>query len=327
MGSKALIDRKGLDALLQALRGRGYRVVGPTLRDRAIVYDDIAGVADLPAGWTDHQDGGTYRLARRDDAALFGYAATPQAWKRFLHPPTASLVAGHAARRRLYRYGAGADPAKAGADRRALLRPARDRDPGPGAARRRLCRPRLPGATRRHLRRRGQLRHGGRHLLLRVDADGAAGRRRLRSCTDRTDRRRAASLSGRGRVGGRSSAARRCPHQPGERGGRGGSRCGRRPYRGADGPPDAGERRGAGPAEAQPRSPALGRCRRALPDLRQLHDGVPDLLLHHGRGCDRRSTAPRASGCSAGIPALRWISPTCTAAACDRRRGRAIASG
>ena len=35
------------------------------------------------------------------------------------------------------------------------------------------------------------------------------------------------------------------------------------------------------------RAPALGRGRRALPDLRQLHDGLPDLLLHDGRGHDR----------------------------------------
>ena len=35
-----------------------------------------------------------------------------------------------------------------------------------------------------------------------------------------------------------------------------------------------------GAALPQPRAPALGRRRRPLPDLRQLHDGLPDLLLH-----------------------------------------------
>ena len=93
-GGKALIDRSGLDALLQALARRGYRVLGPTIRDRAIVYDEIAGAADLPQGWSDRQDGGTYRLEPRDDGALFGYASTPQSWKRFLHPPPLTLWRG-----------------------------------------------------------------------------------------------------------------------------------------------------------------------------------------------------------------------------------------
>lgn len=87
VGAKAVIGRVGVGALIDALAGRGWRVLGPTVRDGAIVYDDIAGLEDLPAGWTDRQEAGRYRLERRDDAALFGYAVGPQSWKRFLHPP------------------------------------------------------------------------------------------------------------------------------------------------------------------------------------------------------------------------------------------------
>jgi ferredoxin len=82
-------DRFG--ALLAALQRRGYRTVGPTVRDGAIVYDEIATVADLPAGWTDEQDGGTYRLKRRSDGALFGYAVGPHSWKKYLFPPLLRL--------------------------------------------------------------------------------------------------------------------------------------------------------------------------------------------------------------------------------------------
>ncbi|WP_163648781.1 4Fe-4S dicluster domain-containing protein [Modicisalibacter sp. 'Wilcox'] len=81
----------GLQALLDALRARGYRVIGPTLRDQAIVYDDIHTLDDLPAGWTDEQEAGHYRLTRRRDDALFGYAVGPHSWKRFLHPPVQRL--------------------------------------------------------------------------------------------------------------------------------------------------------------------------------------------------------------------------------------------
>jgi ferredoxin len=87
----ATIERSGLDELFAALRRRGFETIGPTVRDGAIVYDAIEGSDDLPAGWTDEQDGGHYRLRRRDDEALFGYAVGPQSWKRFLHPPELTL--------------------------------------------------------------------------------------------------------------------------------------------------------------------------------------------------------------------------------------------
>lgn len=88
---QSVLTVAGVEALFAALRDRGYRVVGPTVRDQAIVYDDIATVDDLPRGWTDEQDGGHYRLNRRDDDALFGYVVGPHSWKRFLHPPRQRL--------------------------------------------------------------------------------------------------------------------------------------------------------------------------------------------------------------------------------------------
>ena len=86
-----VIERDSLDELFEALRRRGYTTVGPTLSQGAIVYDEITSTRDLPAGWTDEQDGGTYRLRRRDDDALFGYAVGPRSWKHFLHPPVIKL--------------------------------------------------------------------------------------------------------------------------------------------------------------------------------------------------------------------------------------------
>ena len=135
------IERDAFDGLLAAIAGRGYEVIGPTVRDGAIVYDSVATSDDLPIGWTDEQDGGTYRLRRRDDEALFGYAVGPQSWKRLLHPPEVRLW-------RAARDADGAIEIEDDADdaaglrvrRRALLRAARDRDPGPGDDRRRLPR-------------------------------------------------------------------------------------------------------------------------------------------------------------------------------------------
>jgi sulfhydrogenase subunit beta (sulfur reductase) len=89
------VDRSGLDTLLQVLQRHGYQTLGPTLRDGAIVYDEIRSTADLPAGWADEQDGGHYRLKKREDGAFFGYTVGPQSWKRFLHVPVQTLWRAH----------------------------------------------------------------------------------------------------------------------------------------------------------------------------------------------------------------------------------------
>ncbi len=86
-GSSArVLSREAFPRLLEAIRAAGYRIVGPTIRDGAIVYGEIARVEDLPIGWTDRQEAGTYRLERRHDAALFGYNVGPHSWKKYLFP-------------------------------------------------------------------------------------------------------------------------------------------------------------------------------------------------------------------------------------------------
>lgn len=87
-----ILARSDLSALLDALAADGFEVVGPTIRNEAIVYAPIEGEGDLPVGWTDVQEAATYRLVRRDDDAVFGYNVGPTAWKRFLRPPRQTLV-------------------------------------------------------------------------------------------------------------------------------------------------------------------------------------------------------------------------------------------
>lgn len=87
MTSTAVVSVDGLDQLFDELRSRGYVVIGPTPRDGAIVLDEVHSWRDLPAGLTDEQDAGQYRLRRRDDEALLGFSNGPQSWKRLLFPP------------------------------------------------------------------------------------------------------------------------------------------------------------------------------------------------------------------------------------------------
>jgi len=86
-----VIERSDFDEVFRALARHGYTIVGPTVRDHAIVYDEIRATEDLPVGWTDEQDGGHYRLRRRDDEALFGYAVGPHSWKQYQLPPEVNL--------------------------------------------------------------------------------------------------------------------------------------------------------------------------------------------------------------------------------------------
>lgn len=91
MSEYVVLGREQLQGLLGELKRREYQIIGPTLRDRAIVYEELSSADDLPVGWTDEQNGGSYRLKKRGDQACFGYTVGPHSWKRFLHPPAVRL--------------------------------------------------------------------------------------------------------------------------------------------------------------------------------------------------------------------------------------------
>ena len=88
----AVLDPGALGSLLQLLVERAYRVIAPAIRDSAIAYQPIDSLDDLPAGHTAVQEPGSFRLAERPDAALFGYPPGPLSLKNFLHPPQVNLM-------------------------------------------------------------------------------------------------------------------------------------------------------------------------------------------------------------------------------------------
>jgi ferredoxin len=82
-----IIERTYLENLFDLLKVRGYDIFGPVVRDGVILYDQIDHAADMPIGWQDRQEKGTYRLVKAEDPTVFAYAAGPHSWKKFLHPP------------------------------------------------------------------------------------------------------------------------------------------------------------------------------------------------------------------------------------------------
>ena len=264
-----------------ARRAADTRVIGPTVRDGAIVYDELESAADA-AGRLDGRPGrrqlparaprrrGALRLRRRADLV----EALPV-------PAAGSPVAGDAGRRRARGRGGAARPSarsRSSASRRASSprSPIQDRV----LARRPLRRPRLRGAPRGRLPRRGQLPRARRHLLLRLDGhrpDVAATATTSSSPSSSSGGHRFLVEAGSERGDGDPRGARR------RRGDRRGPARGRRRRRST--PParmgrqlDTDDIRDL--LRDEPRAPALGRGRRALPDLRQLHARLPDLLLH-----------------------------------------------
>lgn len=91
VGEQVVLETRDLDQLINVLKSRSYRVIGPTVSEGGIVYEEIANSSALPIGWTDEQEAGKYRLLKREDAAIFAFNSGPQSWKKYLHPASLRL--------------------------------------------------------------------------------------------------------------------------------------------------------------------------------------------------------------------------------------------
>jgi len=89
--TSAVLDRNGLDALVKTLGAQGRTVIGPTVRDGAVVLAEVASADQLPFGWGTEVEAGRYRLVPRADGAAFAHTTGPQSWKAFLHPEREKL--------------------------------------------------------------------------------------------------------------------------------------------------------------------------------------------------------------------------------------------
>lgn len=82
----------GLQAILDRLRERGYRVVGPTVAESAIVMADIERAEELPVGLVDDQERATYRLHSIDNGAYFDHVVGPHSLKNVLFPSRVTVL-------------------------------------------------------------------------------------------------------------------------------------------------------------------------------------------------------------------------------------------
>lgn len=92
LGSARVLDAADLESLFAVLRHRGLRILGPTVRDGAVVLAELHGARDLPYGVRDTQAPGKYRLRPSDEGTYFGFAVGSQSFKQHLFPARQRLV-------------------------------------------------------------------------------------------------------------------------------------------------------------------------------------------------------------------------------------------
>ncbi len=81
------LPRDSFDLLIQALRTDEREVIGPQLRDGALMLGEIRSGADLPAGVGVRNEPGRATIVERDDQRLFDAPPGPSSWKRWTFPP------------------------------------------------------------------------------------------------------------------------------------------------------------------------------------------------------------------------------------------------
>ena len=55
ISANVVVPKLSLQKVFDNLRVSGFSLIGPTVREGAVVLDEIAGVEDLPLGWTAEQ--------------------------------------------------------------------------------------------------------------------------------------------------------------------------------------------------------------------------------------------------------------------------------
>jgi ferredoxin len=92
LGCLVRIDKPAFQALIDRLGQQGYRVIGPTVRESAIVYADLNSIEQLPIGYLDEQEGGKYRLVQTGSNQYFAHVVGPHSLKNYLFPAHTTLL-------------------------------------------------------------------------------------------------------------------------------------------------------------------------------------------------------------------------------------------
>ncbi|MBU2712305.1 4Fe-4S dicluster domain-containing protein [Zooshikella harenae] len=88
---KHFLARQHLDQLFSVLSNAGYQVVGPTVKDNAIVFTELSHVEQLPWGRQEIAKPGHYQLTDTSTNRCFAWNTGPQGLKPWLFKPEQPL--------------------------------------------------------------------------------------------------------------------------------------------------------------------------------------------------------------------------------------------
>ena len=92
VGDTIAIQKPALEELLQTIAA-AYVLVGPKVKNGAILYDRLEGADQLPRGYRTEQAPGRFRLVRSGSSRFFDFIPGAASWKQFLFPPRLELLA------------------------------------------------------------------------------------------------------------------------------------------------------------------------------------------------------------------------------------------
>ncbi len=92
MSGPLRMPKAGLDNLIAALQGDGYRVLGPMVRDGSVSFDEVRQTSDLPIGMRDAQEPGRYRVVPGTSGEIFGVVNGAGSLKPFFFAPEETLL-------------------------------------------------------------------------------------------------------------------------------------------------------------------------------------------------------------------------------------------
>lgn len=95
VSATVILPKSALQQVLDHLSESGFQLIGPTVRDGAVILDVIRKISDLPMGWALEEKAGSSRLLRTHSTEYFACPVGPHSWKQYLFPPRFDLLTAH----------------------------------------------------------------------------------------------------------------------------------------------------------------------------------------------------------------------------------------
>jgi len=91
LNQELFISKKSLEIILGNLKLMGYKIIGPKLKNGAVVFSEIDSISELPIGYVDVQGPGKYEI-KKSGGSYFSYVNGPISLKNFLYPSEVDLL-------------------------------------------------------------------------------------------------------------------------------------------------------------------------------------------------------------------------------------------